>query len=70
MIKFFPGSYAGPTGGRLNKQLYYALHAFGFADAVPDQAADGAIDFFAFLFCQVQRIKNDVVQLRPVGPQG
>ena len=44
-------------------------HAFGFADAIPDEAADGAIDFLAFFFCQVQCVKNDVVQLGAIRHQ-
>ncbi|MDM7987495.1 MAG: hypothetical protein QUS13_09190 [Smithella sp.] len=42
------------------------LHTACFADAVPDGAADGAIDFLAFFCGQAQHIENDFIQFGAV----
>ena len=41
-------------------------HAAGFADAVPDEATDGAIDFLAFVLGQAKRVENDFIQFGAV----
>ena len=38
------------------------LNATGFADTVPDETADGAIDFLAFIRTQAKRVKNNFIQ--------
>ncbi|MDD5343625.1 MAG: hypothetical protein PHW12_04300 [Smithella sp.] len=41
-------------------------HAAGFADAVPNEATDGAIDFLAFVLGQAKRVENDFIQFGAV----
>jgi hypothetical protein len=46
--------------------LISPITAAGFADAVPDEATDGAIDFLAFVLGQAKRVENDFIQFGAV----
>ena len=57
------------TGRNRNKKelmLISPITAAGFADAVPDEATDGAIDFLAFVLGQAKRVENDFIQFGAV----